>query len=72
MIARFRNGTIVQRTALIGLSVAVLALVGLGLFRLAGEQEMTTALETTRTNTTVPLIDTNQPARVETATFALG
>jgi len=72
MIARFRNGTTVQKTALVFLSVTALALVGLGVFRLTGEQEMTTALETTRTNAAVPLIDTNQPTTVETATFALG
>lgn len=72
MIARFRNGTIVQRTTLIGLSVAVLALVGFAVLWLAGEQKMTTALETARTNTTIPPIDANQPTTVETATFALG
>jgi cytochrome oxidase assembly protein ShyY1 len=72
MIARFKNRTAVQRTALVSLFVVVLALVGLGVFRLAGEQTMTTALETTRTNTTIPPIDANQPSQVETATFALG
>ena len=72
MITRFRNGTIAQKTALMFLSATVLALVGLGVFRLVGEQKMTTALETTRTTPTVPLIDANQPTTVETATFALG
>ena len=72
MIARFRNGTMVQRTAAIGLSVAVLVLVALGVFQLAGAQKMATALETTRTNTTIPPIDASQPTEVETATFALG
>ena len=61
-----------QRTLLIALGAAILALVGFGISRLALGGGSTVQPQTSTAKAAIPPIDAAQPAQIETATFALG